>query len=184
MATVKVIRSELIRLFDVLERSRSKTFNRKLAYALSRTKQFWSSEITAFSKFQQPSDEFVEYEKKRMELLEKYGKKDKEGNLVVVQNGRVSFGATRDKEMFDVAMNLLEEEYKDCIDNRNGQIKEVSEMLMDEVEVAVYQIPFEMIPEEVDFELMEVLTLMIKEEDVVIGDMIDKNESGKGVLSN
>lgn len=157
-----IVRGELIRLFDVLGRNKDKAFSRRLAYALSRTKQMWAKEVRSFSEFQKPSEEYMEFDKKRVELLEKYGRRDPDGELVVDRQGRVSL-ETEERESFDLQVKRLEQDYKEVIEEQKNHSKEISSMLNDEVEVPVCQIPFEEIPEEINLEMMDVLYYMIRE---------------------
>jgi hypothetical protein len=115
----------------------------KIAYAANknlRTLNNESEDILAASK---ESDEYKDYQKKRIALCEKYAEKGEDGGpkLKDVGKGVQSYQiAPADKETFDAELKVLQEENQEVIDELKKTLEDFNLLLEEKVEVKLWEI--------------------------------------------
>lgn len=130
----------------------------KFSYAVARNLATLKSEMESLKKSVAMTDKFDEYEVKRVTLAEKYSVKE-DGKPKIVDNKY----EIQDQKSFDKDLKELQIEYKEHIDNRANQLKELEELLKEEVEVSLFMITQDMIPEAITSKQMADIMPIIKE---------------------
>lgn len=130
----------------------------KFAYALAKNKRLIVSELEIFDDLTKMSEEYAGYEKKRIELCEKYCQKDENGKAIMVKNEYT----IKDRKKFDIEQGKLSKNNKKPIEDRKKQIKEFNEFLEKESSFTPFEIKMEDIPVNINsgefdniFELIE-----------------------------
>jgi len=121
----------------------SRTYWQKFAYAISRNTDMFGSVIKAIKKVLDPSKEYIEYDKKRFELAQKYADLDKDGKPVINSN---SYVVRINRDKFDKEIEILTKEYKTAIDNQKKLSDNMPQFLETEEEVSYYKIKSEWVP--------------------------------------
>lgn len=130
----------------------------KLNFAIIKNMKLLEAEIESIQKTLKSDEQFEEFEKKRVELLDKYGLK-KNGNFVLENNQVV----LKDAEGFDKEFSVIQEQYADIISSREQQLKEYSELLQQENDIQLKKINISWIPEDIKTKDMNVLYPLIEE---------------------
>lgn len=131
----------------------------KFAYARAKNKKLVLDEIQLFEESIKPSDKFLEYNKKRIELCEKYCQKDKENNPIIKNNKYC--GLERNNE-FEKEIELLNEESKEVINEKKGLEEEYNKMLMEEIELNFHKILLDDVPIDITGQQLELIMPIIK----------------------
>jgi hypothetical protein len=162
--TIKVARDHLYSINNVLEGMKG-IYSSKLKYAIKRNKDHIKGEIDAITEGSKTNVKgFEEYEAKRTEKLKVCLEFDSEGKPVIDPLRPNSFKLKEDKvEEFNSFMNLLNDKHKEDINNRNKEIEEFNIFLKETVEIEVYKISNDLIPEDLDQNSYEVLFPLINE---------------------
>ncbi|MDD5651687.1 MAG: hypothetical protein PHF86_14930 [Candidatus Nanoarchaeia archaeon] len=121
----------------------SRTYWQKFVYAISRNTDSFGIVIKAIKKVLDPSKEYIEYDKKRFELAQKYADLDKDGKPVI--NGN-SYIVRQNRDKFDREIDVLLKEYKTPIDNQNKLKDNMPQFLETEEEISCYKIKSEWVP--------------------------------------
>lgn len=131
----------------------------KFAYAINRNKTILDAEVKAINEAKVEKEDFQAYEKARIELVEAHAKKDKEGKPVILGNQY----QIADQKKFDKEIAKLQKEHKKSLDNRQKQIDELNNFIKEEVELELYGIKLENVPENISVEKMGIITPLIEE---------------------
>jgi hypothetical protein len=121
----------------------SRSYWQKFAYAISRNTDAFSSSIKSIKKVLDPSKEYIEYDKKRFELAQKYADLDKDGKPII--NGN-SYVVRQNRDKFDREIEILTKEFKTAIDNQKKLSDNMPQFLETEEEVSCYKIKSEWVP--------------------------------------
>lgn len=130
----------------------------KLNYAIAKNISLLEPEVKALQKAHMSSDSFQEYEKKRVEIAEKYAKKEENGNPIIVNDNYI----LEDKYGFTKEVEKLNKEYKKTIDERKAQMEEVDKLLLEEVPIELHKITLDDIPNDVTTEQMKSIIKIIE----------------------
>lgn len=118
----------------------------KFAYAIAKNKKLVLAELEILKDVLKDSDNFIEYDKKRIELCEKYCTKDDKGKPVI--KNRKYDGLTKNEE-FTKKLDELGEKFKEVIDEKKKRAEEYKNLLDEEVEFEFYKIKLENVPEDI-----------------------------------
>jgi len=129
----------------------------KFGYAISRNITLLKPEIQACQKAIDMSEEFQEFNKEHVELMNKYEKKDEKGKAVMI-NGEKQYDDEL-KEKFE----KLKEKHKEAVDAREKQVKEFNELLKTDSDVQVYMLKLENLPEDINAGQMAGISLILEE---------------------
>jgi len=127
-----------------------------------------NEEQEILNKIIEPDEKLIEFEKKRLEILNEYGEKDEKGSLKQDVTGNVIVPEEKKEEFNEKLQNLIDE-YKEVLDKRQEQMKEYNELLNDEVDMSdikLYKFKLDELPNNLtvkQIEAMEELG-MIKDE--------------------
>ena len=129
----------------------------KFSYFVAKNLSVLGAEIDVIQKTIETSEAFAVYDQKRVELAEKYAKKDKEGKTVIVKNAY----QIEDQKAFDKGFEKLNKENKTVVDARAKQIEDYEKLLEEESKVAPYKIKQENLPEDMKtFDLRSIFDLI------------------------
>ena len=120
----------------------------KFNYAISRNIDIVAKECDRLRDIAKPDSKFLEYNAKRIELLESLADKAEDGTFVMgtLPNGLSSYTLTTGKEEFDAKILLLQEEYIDAISAQTVRSAEIDEFMQEESDLVLYTLKSEHIP--------------------------------------
>lgn len=151
-------RKEFINLYQMLGYLGELT-GARFTYTISKNKEILKNVVEEIQKTAEMHDNYREYEKERVELNEKYTKRDKDGNPEVKDKNYV----IKDKVKFEEEVEKLKEKHKDAIEEREQQRKEVEELANKEITLDLKTIPLSIVPDKVTVDQMDVLSILIKD---------------------
>jgi len=151
-------RKEFINLYQMLGYLGELT-GARFTYTISKNKEILKNVVEEIQKKAEMHDNYREYEKERVELNEKYTKRDKDGNPEIKDKNYV----IKDKAKFDEEVEKLKEKHKDAIEEREQQRKEVEELANKEITLDLKTIPLSIVPDKVTVDQMDVLSILIKD---------------------
>ncbi len=154
-------RIELIEMCEVLD-SFKEDLNKMFVYYVSKIRKALEEERKLILDAGKPSQEYLKYESKKKELINKCCEKDESGKLKEF-NGNYKVILDK-KEEFEKEWKDLVETFKEEIDKRKNELKEFTKFLEEDVEVNVDKIPLKLIPDIISKEKMDVLLSIIKED--------------------
>jgi len=147
--------------------------NKKIAYFALRNSHLLVDELAPLNELEKQffSDEYKEFEQKRIELVNKYQLKDEANNPLVKDDGTHDFG--ENVEVLENEWKKLRAKYKSSIDERDEINKQYEEILKEDVELKVIKISFNDLPDDIieatEFNIMK---LLIKETDDELDELL------------
>lgn len=133
-------------------------------YAVNRNMEILKPHINALQNCIIPSEKFVEYDSKRLEIVKNYAKKDSNGNFIMVGSGKntnYDVGENIDKVTDEV--KKLQEEYGEYIKEQDEKINQFNSILDNDVEINLYKVKLENVPKEINAEQMSLIYPIIEE---------------------
>ncbi len=149
---------DLVNLFQALHQVKELK-GIKFAYGALRNINIIKPEIEALQKAGEPSLDFIEYEKKRIELAKKFAKKD-DKEEPVIEDGKY---VLEDKETFDKEWEKLKKEYEEEIGKREWQIKQYNDLLLEDSDIKLHKIKMADVPQDISGKLLEGIFAIIEE---------------------
>ena len=138
--------------------------NKKFQYMVLKNEKTIENELNIFKemvKFDREAEK-LEFENKRMTLIEKYCNKNEDGTLKTKENRMYDI----DDEtipLFNADFDVIVAEFKDMLDALDANNAKAIELAKEEIEVDLYKIGFDDLPEDVDKEELEYLMLVVKD---------------------
>jgi len=151
-------RKEFINLYQMLGYLGELT-GARFTYTISKNKEVLKNVVEEIQKKAEMHDNYREYEKERVELNEKYTKRDKDGNPEIKDKNYV----IKDKVKFEEEVEKLKEKHKEAIEEREQQRKDVEELANKEITLDLKTIPLSIVPDKVTVDQMDVLSILIKD---------------------
>ena len=151
-------RKEFINLYQMLGYLGELT-GARFTYTISKNKEILKNVVEEIQKTAEMHDNYREYEKERVELNEKYTKRDKDGNPEIKDKNYV----IKDKAKFEEEVEKLKEKHKEAIEEREQQRKDVEELANKEITLDLKTIPLSIVPDKVTVDQMDVLSILIKD---------------------
>lgn len=155
---VEMTKGECVKMWNSFN-SVKRIKDTKFQYFVARNCGFLKSEIDALAEAQKPDEKVHEYEQKRMELIRKYAAKDEKGGMVPVGNGF----QIADMDKFEADVKILDEEYKELLEENKKKNKDFEELLKDKVTFEMYTLKFADLPKDIDGNEMEQILKVITE---------------------
>lgn len=122
---IKINRNDLMSLNNVLD-SLKDEFYPIMKYAIKINKSILKNEVEAIREaYKSNSERYNEFETKRYELFD--------------EKGKIKEGKSND-------LKALEEEYKDALEERKEETNEFMKLLLEEIEIEIYQVSNDLIP--------------------------------------
>lgn len=161
---------ELIELNQALEQLKS-VKGKNFAYAVYKNKSLIEDEMKIFEQMQkEPHPEFQDYENERIELLNKYARKDDNGNPITVDAGdgvnRKYDIADEDIPEFQNEFQQLREKYSEVVKHIEETKNEYEEFLDQESNISdqLVKVSIADLPEDVDFNFLKAIEPMLDDE--------------------
>lgn len=154
-------KSDLLLLYEAL-RSVKNLKGAKFNYSIAKNIALLRDEAEALYKTLEPQDEMIPYNKKRMELINKYGERDEHNNLIVdvVQKEY----KVKNKKAFEKELDVVKEKYTAAIEAYEKQVEEYNVLVRDEIEIGLYMIRLEDVPDDIVTEQMVAISAIISQE--------------------
>lgn len=154
---------ETFKVISTLENSGEK-YPSKFTYMISKNKTKIQTTIEAIQKASQPSQEAMEFEKKRIQICQELCEKD-ENNKPKIENGQFVFSEENQK-IADEQINALREEYKGVDVEQQKRSEEINKILDEEVDsdINFHKIPLDLFPN-LTVSQMNALVHFVKEEE-------------------
>lgn len=131
----------------------------KFTYLIARNRIILEKVRIELDKFITPTDDYVKFDEKRLELAKSFAKLDEEKKPLVIGDQFVM----RDQQEFDKAYDVLKGENKEVVDQRSNQFKLYNEVLREEINPEFYKIKISDVPDNINSEQMEIITPFIEE---------------------
>lgn len=125
----------------------------KVNYAILKNINILKPEIEILDKSIEFSPEYKKYDEARIELCEKYAKKNKLGESIISNNQY----EIEDIKSFDKDSDALKKANKTVIDNRTTQLEEYKKLLDSDNQIVLYKISINDIPENITTSQMNIL---------------------------
>lgn len=134
----------------------------KFLYVISENIKLLNDEIIKLNKLIKGSDRYNEYQDKRISTCVKYSRKNEDGSpKMIINNGIEEFDIDQTEE-FTTEIKKLQAEYKEEIDEFMEQVRTYNNRLEEEIDINFKTISIDDIPENINFELMSVVTRFIE----------------------
>jgi len=138
---------ELYNVKTVLSKNAfAKSKNTRVLYFTLKNLKKVEEEISIFEKIREMSPEYQKYDKKRVEICEKYAEKDETGKSVI-KNGQYSINEENTIKVNEEIQKLIEENKK-VVEEQNVKNKSYVEMLNNDSDVVFYKIKVDELPTE------------------------------------
>lgn len=141
---MKVARTRLLEVFGTLEEFAKHARGPRLSYALAKNLSALRAEVEAIKKADTPSPDFLEYDRKRVEICKLYAFKNANEEPEVSDNKFV----IADQEALDRDIGVLRQTYATTLEDRDKQAKELQKLLMEDVDVEFYPVKADLFLEE------------------------------------
>lgn len=171
--TVEKTKTEVWTIFNVLKLLETKedlVLNPKTAYALTKNLGIVEKEVQVIEETRkklQPSEEYVQYQKKRIGILKEFANKDENGTPVK------KIDADTGQEIFDIPIEIreeinekiknLQEEYNDAILQFEKNEAKFLEMMEEKIDLNVHFISLDDFSADLTLSQMKVLNYIISE---------------------
>lgn len=133
----------------------------KFAIAVAKNKKLIQNEAEPIEKWGEALEWFKEYESKRVKLCENFADKDENWKPVTVWPANNSSYKIKDQLKFEAALNILREEYKDAIQERDTQIKDYIKVLEEEIPIEFSKVKEADLPSDITaWQLWEILFMI------------------------
>lgn len=157
-------KSESIALFQSLNKL-GNLKGVKFAYAVSKNVSLLKPEVESLEKASTASEEFNEFEKKRVALVESFAKKDSEGKPQKTNKDGVDTYLIEDgkQEELDEAFEKLKSENQEVWDARLKQVKEYNELLKTDSSVTLYKVALVDVPSDISVQQMYSISAIVED---------------------
>lgn len=153
-------KQEVLNLYNGLQ-AVSNLSGAKWSYAIVKNISKIEQEIKALQKAYAFSDEFAAYEQKRIGLARKHAVK-KAGEPQTVRIGNNEEYLIKDEKKFNVELDKLQKKHQKAVNDRKKQLADFNEILKEKIEIDLYKIDPDLIPEEITPAQLSAIMLVIK----------------------
>lgn len=130
---------------QMFKRLAGKPMKAKCSFAVAKNQAKIKHIIEALDEAKKPADEYIEYERKRYDLVKEHAHLDDSGNPKIVGN-EYDIKKTKRKD-FDKKVEELKSEYQEAIEEMTKKIEEYEELLREEVEINLHFLDMDYLPE-------------------------------------
>lgn len=137
----------------------------KLSYYITLNIDIINNKIDEIKKSIIVSENFKQYNNERIELCEKYCKRDEFGDLIkkIIDEYNSEYDVDIENPDWIKDMNELKNKYSSEISNRNNQIDNYNKMLLEESNIDLKKFSLEVVPDNITVELMTIIKNFIIE---------------------
>ena len=156
-------KKNLLDLNAVLADVADKKAGVKFIYFVSKNKRLIEAEIESLKEAAKPSQEYIDYETKRIALAKKHAKK-KDGEFVIENRNYV----LENEEAFNTELDTLREAYKEKIKEQQEREKQLESVLEEAVDIKLHKIKLSDLPDNIlssnQLTVLTALDILIDEE--------------------
>ena len=156
-----ITNQDVLEIYDALCKIDINPAPVKFSYGVSKNKKLLEADYTGLKSLTQPSVEVLEFEKKRIDLCEKYASKNEEGQIqkkIIDENRFEYVFDEEEKSEFEKEIKILEEEYKEHLERFKKNITDFKTILYEDSLIKeLYKIELCHVPDAIDQEIMDVL---------------------------
>lgn len=137
----------------------------RFSYAIAKNVNLLKGEIESLDKAMEPAKEFMEFEKERVELVEKYAEKDENGKpkKEVAPNGSQQYVMNTGEKKFQKEFDELKKKHKDAVEAREKQIEEYTKLLSTDSDFVPHKVKLEDVPKDVNARQMAGIYEIVEE---------------------
>lgn len=158
MFVVELSRNDLSALGMTLNKLKDRKGNIRYAYGIAKNSRAIEGEIeTIRESFNRADENFSKFQKERFEILEKYCKRDSDGQPVI-ENDQYAFDDAV-KEALQLDLNAVIEKYSDVIKDVQEKNRQFDEFMKEKVTVSLFKMNMDDFSSD-DFEPVEINTLL------------------------
>lgn len=139
---------EMIKLVQVIDKVLPVSKKVKFNYLLNKNKRLIDEEQKALAESSKPSEEIVEFERKRLDLCKTHCIKDENGNPILNKESNRFEGLDKSEE-FKKEYEELVKEYDSVIKENQEKMNQYDELLQEESKVELVKIPLDVVPDDV-----------------------------------
>ena len=129
----------------------------KLSLLLLENIEIIGNFIKKIEKSVQQSDDYKEYEKKRVSLCEEYAEKGEDSKPKTIKKDGNTEYVINVTDEFNKKMKKLNESYNDAILEQVEKIDEYNKFILEDCELDLKKIDSKLLPEDVSFEVIKIL---------------------------
>jgi hypothetical protein len=146
---MKVSRGKLVSLWQILSLVGNTPGSVKFHYSVNKNKKLLEPEVKSLEEAKKPTERFLEWEKKRLEICKELAEKDEAGQPVLVPvNGTTVFKfSDENRSLFEQKISAVRDEYEDAIKDFQDKERQFDELLREEVEIELHLIPLSAVPD-------------------------------------
>ena len=135
----------------------------KFNYVIDKNRTSISGEVTDMKKLNEPSLEFQEYDKLRLQLLQKHADKNELGQPKFVQSGGMVRFDIPDKNMkkFQSELDNISKEYEKAIKERDKQLFEYDRFMQEDVTLKFETLTIEDIDNQINGEQYKIIKYFV-----------------------
>jgi len=160
--TIKINRNELYNIYEILK---VMTGGNKVKYFVKKNKDYMIKELNLIVNSMKTSVEGIkEYENKAREILNKWVTPDDKGETkaTINEDGTVNIKEEY-REEYQSFLKELNEKHKDDLDAREEEVVKFNKFMIEEIEIQIYKISNDLIPDELSKENYEIIFPLIRE---------------------
>lgn len=157
---------EALNLYQALVMGKLKNLKgAKLAYALLRNQSIFKNELSLIENSFNNNEKYVEYEEKRLNLLNKYVERNEKGNPLFEED-KINYKVSEtNKKIYLEELETLKKEYENDIKDQKEKVDAFNSMIEKEnVPFEYHKINLNDLPDDITTEQMQILMPIIKEE--------------------
>jgi len=159
---MKLTKQQVLDLYNGLQ-AVSNLPGAKWAYAVDRNINKLQPEINSLQRAYAINDEeYKEFNNKREQLAKKHAKKEDGKPKTITLNNKREY-ILEDEEAFQKEFKKLKKEYKEAVKRREEQMDEFNDILKDEIELNLYMIDPDYMPEKITPTQVSNIMLVIDE---------------------
>jgi hypothetical protein len=159
---IKVKRNDVVAIWNFLYKLKEAS-DKALTFYVVRNLAFLEDEVKSITSLQEstkPSEEYIEFDTKRMELNKKHAKTDANGEPIIRNNVFIF----KDPEAWREDFNKLTTEYVEVITEQDKTINEYQQLMAEEIELPFKKIPYTLLPDTVNYDEVKLIIKETEEE--------------------
>lgn len=162
MGEQKITGNDVFNMLSIIQSLNGKDYNYKFSYAIAKNSKILEDEIKVINEaLKNPTHkDYDEFEKKRIEILEKSAEKDKHGRSVK-EGIRYIYTPGNEKKVME-EVKTLKKKYKEVSDDLDKISEENKKRLEQEIRIELYKINLDSFPD-ISPDKMKVLLPIIQE---------------------
>lgn len=134
----------------------------KFAYAVVRIREGIKREMDRAKEIGKMSEGYQEYDKARQELIQQFADKDERGKFIIAR-GEYQL-SEENRKLFLEQLEELKKEHPEAIAEFDTKTKEMDDFMKEEIELNLYTIKEDYLPENITVEQLDILREFIVEE--------------------